>query len=62
MVSLEFFVDVILSAPLSIGAPVGEPGEASFAGNLREKKCVSGSLFSSTQRTLKVKSGGHLEL
>ena len=42
--------------------PVGERGGASFTGTFEGKrKCISG-FFSWTQRTLKVKSGGHLEL
>jgi len=45
------------------GGPVGEPGEGLFTETFeREKKIHIWVPFSWTQRTLKVKSGGHLEL
>jgi len=43
-------------------SPVGEPREGSFTGILREKEYVYLGSFSGTQRTLKFKSGCHLEL
>jgi hypothetical protein len=50
MVPLEFFIDIILSATLSLGGPVGEPGGVSWGficwDFLREReKCISGFYF-----------------
>jgi hypothetical protein len=51
-----------IQAALSIGALLGNIEGVSLLGLLREKENAYLGSFSWTQRTLKVKSGGHLEL
>jgi hypothetical protein len=46
---------------LPIGAPLGKMERFAFRDFLREEDSISGFL-SCTQRIIKVKSGGHLEL
>jgi len=49
-------------AALSIGALLGKLDGVRLLGLMREKENAYLGPFSWTQRTLKVKSGGHLEL
>jgi hypothetical protein len=49
-------------AAVSIGALLGKLEGVRLLGLLREKDVAYLGYFSCTQRTLKVKSGGHLEL
>jgi hypothetical protein len=64
----KFFYEVCVKkrpckrAALSIGALLGKLEGVRLLGLLREKENAYLGSFSWTQRTLKVKSGGHLEL